>query len=224
MKRLLCLPFAVLLLLCAPASAAEPLTPPQRAELLARLQAFHAKYPSFQAAFSEQRTSSLLKKPLTSTGHIAFQIPNKFRRELTGSNPSLTVSNGQELWLYYPNFKEAEHYTLGKRAIFDEVLSALTDGLNFARVEERYQLEVTPEEGGGYRMVLIPKRSNLKRLVAQLVVILDKELDVQRTDLLLPKGDQVVTSYTAPRREPIAPATFEFVPPADANISQPLGK
>ena len=224
MKRLLCLALAALNLLAAPLRAAEPLTPPERTALLARLQALHEKSPCFAAAFSEQRTSRLLKKPLTSTGTIAFQIPNKFRRELSGSNPSLTVSNGRELWIYYPNFKEAEQYTLGKRAIFDDALAALTAGLNFARVEEFYQLEITPEEGGGYRVLLTPHRSNLKRIVAQLVVILDKALDVSRTELTLPKGDQVVTTYTAARRDPIPASTFEFVPPPGANVSRPLGK
>jgi len=224
MKRLVCLALAALSILTPTLRAAEPLTAPERAALLARLQALHEKSPCFAAAFSEQRTSRLLKKPLTSTGRIAFQIPNKFRREMSGSNPSLTVSNGRELWIYYPNFKEAEQYTLGKRAIFDDALAALTAGLNFARVEEFYQLEITPEEGGGYRITLTPHRSNLKKIVAQLVVLLDKELDVRRTELTLPKGDQVVTTYTAAHREPIPASTFEFVPPAGANISRPLGK
>ena len=113
---------------------------------------------------------------------------------------------------------------MGKRAIFDDALAALTAGLNFARVEEFYQLEITPEEDGGYRMVLTPHRSNLKRIVAQLVVVLDKELDVHRTDLTLPKGDQVVTTYTAQRRVPIPESTFEFAPPQGINVSRPMGK
>jgi outer membrane lipoprotein carrier protein len=224
MKRLILFVFTAIVLLSQPAPAAEPLAPSQRAELLAKLQALHVKYPSFAAAFAEQRTSRLLKKPLLSTGHIAFQIPNKFRREVTGSNPSLTVSNGQELWLYYPNFKEAEHYTLGKRALFDDALAALTAGLNFARVEEFYELQITAEAGGGYQIILTPKRSNLKRIVAQLAVTLDQELEVRRTELTLPKGDQVITTYTEPKREGISASTFEFVPPAGANISRPLGK
>jgi outer membrane lipoprotein carrier protein len=225
MKRFLCLTLAaVSLTLGLSVRAAEPLTPPERAELLHRLQALHAQYPSFQAAFSEQRTTRLLKKPLVSTGHIAFQLPNQFRREMTGSNPSLTVSNGKELWLYYPNFKEAEQYTLGKRAMFDDALAALTAGLNFARVEEFYQLDITPAEDGGYQIVLLPKRSNLKRIVAQLVVILGKDLDIRRTDLTLPKGDQVVTTYSAARRDPLPASTFEFVPPEGAHVTRPLGK
>lgn len=224
MKLRLCLAFCALALIFPLlATAADPLTPPERAELLGRLQALHAKFPSFQATFSEQRTSRLLKKPLVSDGTIAFQIPNKFRREVTGSNPSITISNGHDLWIYYPNFLEAEQYTLGKRAIFDDALAALTAGLNFGRVEEFYQFDATPEDGG-YRIVLTPKRSNLKRIVAQLTVLLDKDLTVRRTDLILPKGDQIVTTYTNPRREPIPASTFEFVPPAGANVTRPLGK
>lgn len=225
MKRRFCLFLAAAsLALGLPAHAAEPLTPPQRAELLHRLQELHAKYPSFQATFSEQRTSKLLKKPLVSTGRIAFQLPNQFRREMTGSNPSLTVSNGKELWIYYPNFQEAEQYTLGKRAIFDDALAALTAGLNFARVEEFYELQITPESDGGYQIALAPKRSNLKRIVAQLTVVLGKDLDVRRTELTLPKGDQVVTTYTAARRDPLPASTFDFVPPEGANVNRPLGK
>lgn len=224
MKRLLCLSFAALGFLMAPIHAAEPLTQPERAALLGRLQALHAKSPCFEAAFSEQRTSQLLKKPLTSTGHISFQIPNKFRREITGANPSLTVSNGQVLWIYYPNFKEAEQYTRGQRAMFDEVLDALTAAFDFSHVEEKYQTEITADEDGGYRIMLTPKRSNLKRICAQLTVTLNKDLDVRRTDLILPKGDQVITTYTATHREPLPASTFEFVPPTGANVSRPLGK
>ena len=224
MKHLLCLALAAAsFALGVPARAAAPLSAPDRAELLQRLQALHAKHPCFQASFSEQRATKLLKKPLTSTGKISFQIPNQFRREMTGANPSVTVCNGKELWIYYPNFNEAEQYSLSRRPMFEAALSALTAGLNFAHVEEFYQLEVVPEEGG-YRLSLTPKRSDLKRIVAQLVVVLGKDLDVRRTELTLPKGDQVVTTYTNARREALPASTFEFVPPEGAVVNHPLGK
>ncbi len=188
-----------------------------------RLDAFKANHPSLLANFTEERTSRLLKKPVSSAGTIAFQTPNKFRREVTGSNPSLTVSNGSVLWLYYPNFKEAECYTLGRRAMFDDAMAALTAGLNFGRVESYYQLDAA-REGKGYRVTLTPKKSNLKRIVQQLTVVLDGDLNVERTDLLMAKGDRVSTLYTNPRHAPLPADTFEFTPPQGANISRPLGK
>ena len=60
--------------------------------------------------------------------------------------------------------------------------------------------------------------------VQQLAVSLDGDLNVRHTDLVLPKGDHIVTSYSAQRRGPLPASTFEFTPPADANVTHPLGK
>jgi outer membrane lipoprotein-sorting protein len=67
-----------------------------------------------QADFQEERVIRLMKKPVVSSGTVWFQPPNKFRREVKGNSPNLTVSDGRELWIYYPNFKSAERYPLGK--------------------------------------------------------------------------------------------------------------
>src|SRR3982751_3433001 len=67
-----------------------------------------------QADFQEERVIRLMKKPVVSSGTVWFQPPNKFRREVKGNSPSISVSNGRDLWIYYPNFKSAERYPLGK--------------------------------------------------------------------------------------------------------------
>ena len=68
------------------------------------------------------------------------------------------------------------------------------------------------------------KRGNIKRIVQQLIVHLDKALDVSRTDLILPKGDRIVTTYSNARHTPLPASTFEFTPPAGAHVTRPLGK
>ena len=69
---------------------------------------------STQADFQERRVIRVMKNPVLSSGTVSFQPPNKFRREVKGTSPSITVSDGRELWIYYPNFKSAERYPLGK--------------------------------------------------------------------------------------------------------------
>jgi hypothetical protein len=39
-----------------------------------------------------------------------------------------------------------------------------------------------------------------------------------------PNGDRVITTYANQSRAPIPAATFEFAPPADTEISTPLGR
>ena len=188
-----------------------------------RLQAHRAKFPALTADFTEEKTTHLLNKPLISQGAIAFQTPNKFRRDIKGSSPSVTVSNGEKLWIYYPNFKEAELYTLGQRQFFDDSIAALTAGLNFDHVGDFYRYRAF-RETDGYRVALSPKSGGLKRMVKELAVWVDDDFKIQKTEATLPKDDRVVTTYRNQRPTPLAASTFDFTPPADAHISQPLGK
>ena len=217
-------PLCVFLFLCLalPIQAAE-LSPAETQTLLKDLQEHRAKYPSLSADFVEERNTHLLTKPLTSEGNIAFLSPNKFRREVTGSSPSLTVSNGQKLWIYYPNFKEAELYTLGQKAFFDDPIAALTAGLNFQRLEQFYTCQDFREPPGS-RLVLTPRGPGLRHMLKELTVWVGDDFKIERSETLLPKGDRIVTVYKNQRPTPLAPSIFDFTPPPEAHIAQPLGK
>jgi len=223
MFRLLLPVLATSLLAFSSAANAADLSPAETNQLLGHLQEHRAKFPSLTADFSEEKTTHLLNKPLVSQGTLSFQTPNKFRRELHGNSSSLMVSNGQKLWIYYPNFNAAELYTLGQRAFFDDAIEALTAGLNFQHVSEYYRCTAA-KDGEGYRLVLIPKSSGLKRILKELVVWVDGDYKIEKTIASLPKGDEVVTIYRNQRPTPLPASTFEYTPPANATISQPLGK
>lgn len=214
--------FSSLALLPGTAHAAE-LSAAERSGLIQQLRDLHTREPGFQAEFTEQRNSRLLNKPIINEGTVWFQAPDKFRREMRGSRASLTVSNGKIMWIYYPNFKEAELYSLGQRAMFDNSLAALMAGLNFRGLEEHYNVRAFRDDGGNFRLDLVPKRQNLRRIVERLIVILDADFRPQRTELTLPKGDRLVTTYRNVRRPALDRKTFEFSPPPDARVSRPLG-
>src|SRR5438034_9945995 len=91
-----------------------------------------------QADFHEQRVIRLMKKPIISSGAVWFQPPNKFRREVKGSSPSLTVSDGRQLWIYYPSFKSAERYPLGKGSQLDYTVAAINYSMHLEDVETTY--------------------------------------------------------------------------------------
>ena len=216
------LPFLALILTAVLARAAD-LPPAETQTLLKNLQEHRAKFSSLTADFTEEKTTHLLSKPLVSEGVISFQVPNKFRREVKGSSPSLTVSDGAKLWIYYPAFKEAELYTLGQRQFFDDSIAALTAGLNFQHVEQFYTCTAA-READGYRLALTPRSGGMRRMVKELAVFVDSDFKIQRTEAALPKGDRVITTYKNQRPAPIPASTFDFTPPADAHVSQPLGK
>jgi chaperone LolA len=193
------------------------------AALIDRLKEHRAKFPSLTADFTEEKTTRLLQKPLVTSGNISFSAPNRFRREVKGTNPSTTVCDGKEMWIYYPNFREAEHYTLGRHTFFDDSLAALTAGLNFTNIAEFYRYEAS-READGYRLLLHPRTSGLKRMIRELTVSISDDFLIAKTEATMPKGDTVVTIYRNQRSQPVPASTFDFKPPSDANVSTPLGK
>jgi outer membrane lipoprotein-sorting protein len=210
------------LILLISIAQAQQLSATDEKALLARLREQRAQFPALTASFTEERTTHLLNKPLRSTGAIAFHAPNKFRRELTGASPSLTVCNGTELWIYYPNFNEAEHYNLGRKQFFDDSLAALTAGLNFQDVEKFFRVSPS-REGPGWRIQLTPKSAGVRRFLTSLTVWLNAEAIIEKTDATLPKGDRITTVYRNVRPLKSTEAKFDFTPPKGTHISTPLG-
>ena len=205
------------------AAYAQELSAEEQKTLLAKLQSQRTQFPSLSADFTEERTTRLVNKPITSSGALAFQAPSKFRREVKGNSPSLAVCNGVELWIYYPVFKEAEHYTLGQRQVFDDSLAALTAGLNFEGVEKFFRITASKAEGG-YSVALLPKTGGLKKYLTSLQVVVDEDGMIKMTDATLPKGDRVVTTYRNVKAAKQGDSKFDFTPPAGVSVTTPLGK
>src|SRR6059058_4669144 len=178
---------------------------------------------STQADFQEERVIRLMKKPILSSGRISFQPPNKFRREVKGNSPSVTVSDGRDLWIYYPNFKSAERYPLSKGSPLDATVAAINSALNLENIETSFNVTATKTDNG-YKLQLPPRTAAMKRVFQKLDLRINNEFRVEGTDMLLPNGDRIVTTYSNQTRAPIAPSTFEFKPPTGTEVTTPLGQ
>ena len=178
---------------------------------------------STQADFQEQRVLRLMKKPILSSGTIWFQPPNKFRREVKGNSPSVTVSDGRQLWIYYSNFKSAERYPLGKGSPLDSTVAAINSALNLENIENTFQITAIKSDKG-YELTLLPRTGSMKRAFQKLDLHINENLRVERTDMLLPNGDRIVTTYSNQTRAPVAASSFEFKPPSGTEVTTPLGQ
>jgi outer membrane lipoprotein carrier protein len=207
------------LLIIAPKTNAQALSEADVKNLLARIRENRIT----QADFQEQKVIRLMKKPIVNSGKVWFQPPNKFRREVKGNSPSLTVSDGQQLWIYYPNFKSAERYSLGKRSPLDSVIASINSALNLENIENTFHITAT-RAGNGYELELVPRTTSMKRAFQKLNLRINDNLQAERTDMLQPNGDRLVTVYINQKRAPIPPSTFEFTPPPGTDVSTPLGR
>ena len=191
--------------------------------LLARIAERRATSPDVRADFQEQKTMRLLNKPIVSSGKIWFHAPNKFRREVVGNSPSVTVSNGRDLWIYYSNFKSAEHYSLGKRSPVDAAIAAINTALNLENVENTFRITGAKIDNR-YAMQLLPRSPSMKRMFQKFDLRLNSDLVAERTEMTQPNGDQVITTYSNQTRATIPSSTFEFTPPPGTEVTTPLGR
>ena len=133
------------------------------------------------------------------------------------------VRDGQQLWIYYPKFQSAEHYSLGKHSPLDAGIEALTAALNLENVENNYHIGARHLEHG-YELQLAPRNPSLKRLLKTFSIQMNPDLQVERTEMIQPNGDHIVTLYSHESRAAIDPSNFEFTPPAGTNVTTPLGR
>ncbi len=210
---------ALLFCVVACVANAEQLSDTDLKNLLVRIR----ENPVTRADFQEQRGIRLMKKPIVNSGRVWFQAPNKFRREVKGNSPNLTVSDGHQLWIYYPNFKSAERYPLGKRSPLDSTIAAINSALNLENVESTFRIAATRVDNG-WELELTPRTPSMKRVFQKLTMRISDNLQAERTDMLQPNGDRIMTTYSNQTRAPLPPSTFEFTPPPGTEISTPLGQ
>src|SRR5919108_3773114 len=198
---------------------AAPLSEAELKNLLASIR----QNRTTRADFQEERVIRLMKKPVMSSGTVWFLPPNKFRREVKGNSPSVSVSDGRDLWIYYPNFKSAERYPLGKGSPLDATVAAINSALNLENIEISFNITATKTENG-YELQLLPRSYAMKRAFQKLDLRISVKFRVERTDMLLPNGDRIVTAYSNQTRTPIPASTFEFKPPTGTEVTTPLGQ
>jgi outer membrane lipoprotein carrier protein len=214
---------ALILIWVSSLANAQQLSPAQLKDVLAKIRERRAVAPDMQAEFREEKTIRLMNKPVITSGKVWYESPNKFRREVKGNAPSVTVSNGRDLWIYYPNFKSAEHYALGKRSPADAAMAGINTALNVENVENTFQVTGAKIDNG-YELELLPRAALMKRMFQKFDLRLNKDLVAERTEITQPNGDRVVTSYSNQSHASIPRSTFEFTPPPGTEITNPLGR
>ena len=216
-------PFLFVLIFFSLTARAQSLSEGEIKDLLARIAERRATSPDVRADFQEQKTTHLMTKPIVSSGKIWFHAPDKFRREVSGNSPSVTVSNGRDLWIYYQNFKSAERYALGKRSPADAAIAAINTALNLENVEKVFHVAGAKIDND-YALQLLPRSPSMKRIFQKFDLRLNSEFFVERTEMTQPNGGRIVTSYSNQSRAAIPAATFEFTPPPGTEITSPLGR
>jgi len=213
---------AFFLLVATAGGFAKPLSTSEVAGVLAGL-ARRRGDSGLTASFREERHIALMNKPVVESGVLKYLPPDKFLRQVNDPVRTLTVSDGEMLWMYFPEQNEVERYPLaGNRALRDS-MSALTAALGLENPDRLFILSGEAIADGGHRLVLIPRRGTLRESVSAIRVQLRSDLSLETVTIDTPGGNRSVIFIRDEQAARLTPGDFRFSPPPGTRVSAPLG-
>lgn len=185
---------------------------------------------SWSADFTQTRTLKSLAQPLTATGHVWFQAPNRFRWELGHPPQTIALRSGDELQVIYPKLKRVERFPLsGQQAgPWRDALALLQAGFprSAAELESEYNILSQTVEGNAGKLVLQPRSAAARRMMPQLVIEFDThDFSLRATELQFADGSRMRNEFRNPTLNPsVAPELFNPNIPTDYKVVEPLKK
>lgn len=168
---------------------------------------------SYRAEFSQSVLSKSGRKPLQSTGKLAFQKPGKFRWDVEKPYPQLMVGDGQKVWIHDP---ELEQVTVKK---MDQALGATPAALlsGTSDMLRNFNLSEGGEADGLQWVEARPKSQEASFDRVRLGFAPNGELKAM--EMFDNFGQTTFLRFHQPERNPALPASlFRFTPPKGTDV------
>jgi outer membrane lipoprotein-sorting protein len=138
---------------------------------------------TWEADFVQTRQLKSLAQPLTATGHLWFEVPNRFRWVLGHPPETIAVRAPEALVLIYPRLKRVERYPLigGQTGRWRDALALLDAGFPRSQGQLLAQYDIVSQtvKDQACKLVLEPKSASARRMMPRL------EIDFGTRDFLL---------------------------------------
>lgn len=203
-----------LLLLVAGAS---PASADALKDALARLQARYETTRTLAADFRQTIESPTLATPLESKGTVAFEKPNRMRWEYEVPDRQLIVGDGEILWIYQPEDKQAIKAPLGQMFQATTPVSFLA---GLGHLDRDFNATLEREEAERWVLRLVPKT---EKSIGTLVLVVRKSdagVDEARVTDSLGTTTRLLLSKEK-RNVDLDPKLFRFTPPPGVDVVKP---
>lgn len=172
---------------------------------------------TWSADFVQTRTLKSLTQPLTATGHVWFEAPNRFRWELGHPAQTIAVRQSEQMLLVYPRLKRLERYSLNatQTGPWKDMLALLDAGFPRSRseVESRFNILSQSTENSVHEVTLQPKAESARRVMPEITIAFDTStFSLRSTELRFTDGSTMKNSFT----------NAVLNPPMDESVFNPV--
>jgi outer membrane lipoprotein-sorting protein len=222
-----CLSGAWMLVLGAFCTGAAP---SQSASQLSVWLSAQTNIQSWSADFIQTRALKSLTQPLTSTGHVWFAQPNRFRWEMRYPAQTTAVRAGDEVLLFYPKLKRVERYPLGgdQTGQWRDALALLEAGFprSQADLESRFRVLSQTVTNQICELTLQPRSAAARKMMPQIRIAFSiTDSSLKATELQFADGSIMRNDFINPMLNPtLVPDLFTPKIQPDFKVIEPLKK
>lgn len=182
-----------------------------RADAVQTLKDFGREVKSGKAEFTQTVTSPDGQRKKSSSGSFEFQRPNQFRFAYTKPFEQLIVGDGQKVWIYDPDLKQASARRLS--AALGATPAALLAGAN---LEKDFELKALPAAQGLDWVQALPRQADSG---LQSLKIGFKGRELAAIEVVDGFGQRSLLQFSGVQANaPVAAERFRFVLPPGADL------
>lgn len=203
---------------------AAPAAAGGRLDLAAVVDRVQKKYDGaadFRASFNQTLTNAAFKRRSPSTGEVLLKKPGRMRWNYKSPDPKMYLADGDLLWLYEPEDKQAFKQDL-KSSQLPAALAFLTGkGKLASEFDITFAKDAPVGSPRDYVLALSPKQANAQ--IKSILFVVDPESFFVRETLITDAqgntNDLLFTDIKINSR--LTDATFRWSPPAGTRIVDP---
>ncbi|MCG5052162.1 MAG: outer membrane lipoprotein chaperone LolA [Myxococcales bacterium] len=188
------------------------------ADVIARVQRHYDGTQSYRASFEQAQLNATFGRTTRSSGEVTFKKPGRMRWDYTSPEKKTFVSNGDVLWLYEPEDKQAFKQDLKS----SQLPAALAFLMGKGKLSDQFDVEFAPQltygRPGDYRLSLKPKQAQ-SSYKAIFFIVDPQSFHVRQTVLVDSQGNiNDVTFKDMVRNPKLSDATFQWKAPAGVRV------
>lgn len=209
---------AFVALAASAAPAVHAAARPELATVVDRVQKRYDGASDFRARFNQTLTNAALKRKSTSTGEVLLKKPGRMRWNYQTPEPKMYLSDGDTLWLYEPEDKQAFKQDL-KSTQLPAALAFLTGK---GKLKDEFEIAWSTDTRfagpADYVLSLSPKQPQSQ--VKSLLFVVDPETFLVRESVLIdPQGNTNDILFSDIQiNTKIPDTTFRWSPPQGVRL------
>jgi len=202
----------------APAPPANPTARLDLATVVDRVQKKYDGAADFRANFNQTLTNSAFKRRTPSTGEVLLKKPGRMRWNYKTPDPKMYLSDGDLLWLYEPEDKQAFKQDL-KSSQLPAALAFLTGkGKLASEFDITFAKDPVVGSARDYVLALVPKQAQAQ-MKSMLFVVDPETFFVRETMIIDGQGNTNDLLFSDIKINSHLPdATFRWTPPAGVRV------